>query len=237
MGSILRVPYKMLAAPIPVERMMNERTAIILLDFQKYTCDRNSGLGSLAAIKGISPEFDEYYSMVDAARKNCASLLEVCRKNRVEASFCYLFNNNSPSPYSRQFEVSQYPLPTGDLKKEYLAELQPSKADMIITRDTYSPFLNTGLEEKLRSDRKDTLILAGTLFNLTVAQTAREAADLGFTVVVVWDASASETLRLAHCNQDRVNGRLDSVTADTRSNRDDGGYAGHENNQDCKRRY
>ena len=166
----------------------------ILLDFQKYTCDRNSGLGSLATVKGITPEFDEYYSMVDAARANCSSLLEVCRKNEVEALFCYLFKNSNRSQYSRQFELSQYPLPTGDLKKEYLAELQPAKGDVIITRDTYSPFLNTGLEENLRAKSKDTLILAGTLFNQTVALAAREAADRGFTVIVVWDASASETL-------------------------------------------
>ncbi len=194
MGMILRVPYKMLAAPIPAEKLRKEKTAFILLDFQKYTCDRNSGLGSLATAKGITPEFDEYYSMVLAARANCSSLLEVCRINEVEALFCYFFKNSNQSQYSRQFEVSQYPLPTGDLKKEYLDELQPAKEDVIITRDSYSPFLNTGLEENLRAKSKDTLILAGTLFNQTVALAAREAADRGFTVIVVWDASASETL-------------------------------------------
>ena len=111
MGTILRVPYKMLAAPIPAEKIHNERTALILLDFQKYTCDRNSGLGRLATEKGITPEFDEYYSMVDAARTNCSSLLEVCRQNGVRVLFCYFFKGSNRSQYSRQFEISQYPLP------------------------------------------------------------------------------------------------------------------------------
>jgi len=194
MGIIPRVPYKMLAAPIPAEKIQKERTAIILLDFQNYTCNRNSGLGSLAKVKGITPEFDEYYGMVDAAKANCSSLLEVGRNNGLEVIFCYLFNNRTRSQYSRQFDLSQFPLPTGDLKNEYLAEPSPAKGDLVITRVTYSPFLNTGLEEKLRDKKKDTLILAGTLYNHTVAQAAREAADRGFTVIVVWDASASETM-------------------------------------------
>lgn len=194
MGTIPRVPYKMLASPIPAQKIQKDRTALLLLDFQKYTCDRSSGLGSLAAIRGITPEFDEYYSMVAAAKINSGSLLDVCRKNGVEAIFCYLFKDNNPSQYARQFELSRYPLPAGDLKDEYLAELKPVNDETIVTRVTYSAFLDTGLEEKLRASSKDTLILAGTLYNYTVALAAREAADRGFTVIVVWDASASDTL-------------------------------------------
>jgi len=191
---VLRVPYKMVAAPIKAEKLQANKTAIILLDFQKYTCDRYNGLASRIIEKGIQPEFDEYYSMVDAATNNCSHLLKACRKKNIEAIFCYLFDNGSHNHYSRQFEISQYPLPTGDLTKEYLAGITPESSDEIIVRDYYSPFLNTGLEKKLRSDGIDTIILAGTLFNYTVSQTAREAADRGFTVIVVWDSCAGETL-------------------------------------------
>ena len=46
----------------------------------------------------------------------------------------------------------------------------------------------------LTGDLYDTIILAGILANISVEMTAREAADRGFGVVVVWDAAASETL-------------------------------------------
>jgi nicotinamidase-related amidase len=191
---VLRVPYKMIAAPMQAEKLQTGKTAIILLDFQKYTCDRSTGLATRINEKGIKPEFDEYYRMVDEAQKNCINLLEVCRQRDVKPIFCYLFDSGKRNQYSRQFEVSQYPLPTGDLSEEYLDGLIPAKDDEVITRDYYSPFLNTGLEEKLRAEGIDTLILAGTLYNYTVSQTAREAADRGFTVIVVWDSSAGETL-------------------------------------------
>lgn len=191
---VLRVPYKMIAAPIPAEKLQTNKTAIILLDFQKYTCDRDTGLASRINEKGIKPEFDEYYRMVDEAKKNCSKLLEVCRHHDMETIFCYMFDKGKPNQYSRQFEVSQYPLPSGDLSKEYLAGVTPENGDEVITRDYYSPFLNTGLEEKLRAKGIGTLILAGTLYNYTVSQTAREAADRGFTVIVVWDSCAGETL-------------------------------------------
>jgi nicotinamidase-related amidase len=46
----------------------------------------------------------------------------------------------------------------------------------------------------LQEAKIDTIVLAGMLANVTVAPTAREAADRDFGVVWVWDASASETL-------------------------------------------
>jgi len=194
MGKVLRVPYKMLVAPIPVERLQIDNTALMLIDFQKYTCNRNYGLGVLAAERGITPELAEYYSQVDAAVESSSMLLDSCRQNGVKVIFSYQHAGSAGENVSKQFKISKFPIPRGDLADEFLPQIYPNKGEEIITRAAYSPFLNSKLEETLRSDGKDTLIMAGTLFNYTVALAAREAADRDFKVIVVWDASASESL-------------------------------------------
>jgi nicotinamidase-related amidase len=194
MGNMLRVPYKMLSAPLPLEPLHKEKAALILMDFQKYTCSRKDGLGMLAEIKGITPEMDEYYRQVDAAVENAFHLLESCRNEHVTVIFTYLHSAESKKDISRQFQTSELPIPMGDLESEFHKTVKPIAGERILTRGTYSPFLSTDLLDILRKEGKDTLVIAGMLFNYTVFVTAREAADLGFNVIVVWDASASETL-------------------------------------------
>ena len=194
MGKVLRVPYKMLSTPIPLEPFDFKKAALVLMDFQRFTCSRNDGLGLLASQRGILPELDEYYAQVDAASENAIPLLEICRSTGVKVVFTYLHTAKSKNQISRQFQVSHLPIPTGKLEDEFHQKLLPAPGEQILTRGTYSPFIGTKLQETLQEDGKDTLILAGTLFNYTVVTAAREAADLGYNVIVVWNASASETL-------------------------------------------
>jgi nicotinamidase-related amidase len=194
MGKILRVPYKMMAAPIPVERLQIDKSVLVLIDFQKYTCNRNFGLGILASERGIAPELDEYYGQVNSAVENSTMLLDASRKNGVKVIFSYQYAGAAGENISKQFRISKFPIPHGDLADEFLPQVHPNKGDEIITRAAYSLFLNSKLEEILRSEGKDTLIIAGTLFNYTVALAAREAAERDLKVIVVWDASASESL-------------------------------------------
>lgn len=194
MVQTLRVPYKMLSAPLPVEELIPGKTALLLIDFQKYTCSRNHGLGKLAEIKGITPELDEYYQQVDAAISNVDRLLTVCRKKGIETIFTYLHAGSDSKAISRQFAVSKLSIPAGHLEDEFIEGIKPLEDEVILTRSTYSPFVSTNLNEILQKNGKNTLILAGTLFNYSVALAAREATDRGYTVIVVWDASASESL-------------------------------------------
>jgi isochorismate hydrolase len=90
--------------------------------------------------------------------------------------------------------MSRLPIPIGRAAAEVHQEVAPSDEDLILSRGTYSPFASTNLLAHLRNDSIDTIILAGMLANISVAMTAREAADRDFGVIFVWDASASETL-------------------------------------------
>lgn len=194
MGKMLRVPYKMLFAPMPFAPLNKKKAALIVMDFQKFTCSRKGGLGLLASKKGITPEMDEYFCQVDAAVENASHLLGSCRSMGLKVIFTYLHSDGHEKGVSRQFQISRLPIPSRKLDDEFLKIVKPIPGEQILARGNYSPFLSTNLLDILRKDGKETLILAGMLFNYTVFITAREAADLGFNVIVVWDASASETL-------------------------------------------
>ena len=191
----LRVPYKMLSAPVPPFHLARENAALLLIDPQHFTTMRDQGLGRVASERGITREFDQYYEQADAAMRNMVRLLGACRLHGVRVVYTVL--NCAPpdrSDLSRQLRVSHLPIPVGSPVEEIRSEVAPAAEDLVLPRGTYSPFAGTNLLTLLREANIDTIILAGMLANVSVAMTAREAADRDFGVIFVWDASASETL-------------------------------------------
>jgi nicotinamidase-related amidase len=192
---LLRVPYKMLSAPVPPFRLTRSNAALLLLDFQHYTATRSRGLGQEASQRGIDRELDEYYSQVDAALRNTAELLAACRTHGLPVFHTFLCSTAPDhSDLSRQLRASELPVPSGDPRDEYLPAIAPRAGETVVTHGAYSPFTSTPLLEQLRSAKVDTIILAGLMANYAGQMTAREAADRDLGVVFAWDCSASETL-------------------------------------------
>jgi len=185
----------MLSHATPPFRVTKENAALVLMDAQRFTTLRDEGLGQVARERGILREFEEYYAQVDAALRNMQRLLAACREHRLPVIYTVLNSKEADrSDLSRQLQVGGLPIPVGLPAAEIRPEVAPAPDDLMLPRGTYSPFTGTDLLAALRESQVDTIVLAGMLANTTVAQTAREAADRDFSVVVVWDASASETL-------------------------------------------
>lgn len=191
----LRVPYKMLSRPTPAFTVVAERAALLLMDVQRFTTLRDEGLGLIARERGIMREFDEYYAQTDYALRNSQRLVAACRTYGLRVIYSVL-NAQQPDrgDMSRQLRISGLPIPVGVPKEEIRFEVAPVAGDLILPRGTYSPFTGTDLLAVLRSAGIEIIILAGMLANTTVALTAKDAADRDLGVIVVWDASASETL-------------------------------------------
>jgi nicotinamidase-related amidase len=123
-----------------------------------------------------------------------ARLLAACRTHGIAVLHTVLSARNADrSDMSRQMQVSELPLPVGDPRDEIREEVAPRSDELIFPRTTYSPFSDPGFAGALRAPGRDTLLVAGMLANMSVWQTAREAADRGFGVLVVSDCCASET--------------------------------------------
>jgi nicotinamidase-related amidase len=190
-----RVPFKNLFRATPPFRVTRENAALLLVDIQRFATQRDEGLGQEAHRQGILREFEEYYAQVDAALRNVQHLLAGCREHGLPVVHTLLNAGSADgSDLSRRLKVSGLPIPVGAPEDELRSEVAPLPSELILPRGTYSPFVGTSLLSILREREVDTLVLAGMLANITVALTAQEAADRGFGVIMVWDASASESL-------------------------------------------
>jgi len=73
-------------------------------------------------------------------------------------------------------------------------DLQPRSQDKVLQKTTVSVFGSTDIDKTLKAAGIDTLIIAGLMTHACVAGAARDAAPLGYNVVVASDASATRTV-------------------------------------------
>lgn len=69
--------------------------------------------------------------------------------------------------------------------------LEPAENDTVITKQRCGAFTATSLDVKLRGLGAKTVIVAGAVTNLSVENTVRSGADLGYQMVLVEDACSS----------------------------------------------
>ncbi|UVK90398.1 isochorismatase family protein [Pseudomonas sp. B21-051] len=78
-------------------------------------------------------------------------------------------------------------------------DMQPRPQDVVLQKTTVSVFVSTDLDERLKKAGINTLIISGLMTHACVAGAARDAAPLGYNVIVASDASATRAIT-------RVNG-------------------------------
>jgi nicotinamidase-related amidase len=71
---------------------------------------------------------------------------------------------------------------------ELVPALVPQPGDVLITKQAWSAFHQTGLDERLRARSIATLVLTGISTNHGVESTARSAADYGYRLIFPVDA-------------------------------------------------
>jgi nicotinamidase-related amidase len=63
--------------------------------------------------------------------------------------------------------------------------------ELVIDKNTSSPFNSTGIDQLLHNMGLQTLIVTGVATDMCVENTSRDAADRGYNVIVVQDATAT----------------------------------------------
>ena len=79
----------------------------------------------------------------------------------------------------------------GTFEHEVISVLQPASDDLVVDKNTSSAFNSTGIESLLRNMGIEALVTIGMATDMCVETTARDAADRGFDVIVVEDATAT----------------------------------------------
>lgn len=72
-------------------------------------------------------------------------------------------------------------------------ELSPAAGEAVINKHCFSAFIGTGLERRLNAAGIRTVVLTGVQTNVCIESSLRDAASLGFHVVIAADCVASHT--------------------------------------------
>jgi nicotinamidase-related amidase len=91
----------------------------------------------------------------------------------------------------------------GSKGAQIVDEMRPGKQHTVLQKNTVSVFASTDLDARLKHAGIKTIIVAGLMTHACIAAAAREAAPLGYEVVVASDAVATRSI-VAWDNKDVV---------------------------------
>lgn len=131
--------------------------------------------------------------------KNVISLIETCRKRGVKIVFTRHGHRDSLKDGGMLREWWGELIICGTEEWNLLEELNSGKTEIIIDKNRYSAFFNTGLHERLRVLGVENLVISGVMTNCCCETTARDAFVHDYRVFFVSDATATadEELHLA----------------------------------------
>jgi nicotinamidase-related amidase len=153
-----------LSAPARVDA---SRTALVLVDFQRELVD-----GGLP-LPGAE----------DAIRR-ARTLLRWARDHHITVVHVRQLAARPDAPLFRPGSAGVLPV----------AELVARGSELEISKPMAGAFSRTDLDARLRAHGVDTLVVAGFMTHLAVDSTARDAAVLGYRVVIAGDATATRAL-------------------------------------------
>jgi nicotinamidase-related amidase len=178
------------------------RAALLVIDMQNYGCNPDAGVAQMLALR--HPEIARYYvpRLVETVIPTTRRLLAAFR----DAHRSVLFTRHGPlladgsDMIARRRRRDSDSLTTtntptlwhrGTFEHEVIAALAPREGELVIDKNTSSAFNSTGIEWLLRNLGVETLVVAGMATDMCVEATSRDAADRGFNVIIVEDASAT----------------------------------------------
>jgi nicotinamidase-related amidase len=172
--------------------------ALLVVDMQRVAADPELGVGGYLAQH--DPQVHDYiYERVRArVTPNIRRLQE--RFRDLGRPVVFVVNGSSAPDFSdylplrrgRVRDVGFIPR-VGSAEYEILQELRPMPEELVILKRSTSAFSSTGLDQILRNMGITDLVTVGVATDACVGLTARDAADRGYGVVLVEDATATYT--------------------------------------------
>ena len=141
--------------------LLNEKTALVLVDVQK-------GFNALFWGTRDTPKAEE-------------NITKILNEFRRQQKTIYHVQHLSRNPKSH--------LSPGQEGVDFMDFAKPHFGERIFQKHVNSAFIETQLEEILKKDEIQTLVIVGIAVDHCVSTTTRMAANLGFNVVVVSDGT------------------------------------------------
>ena len=188
--------------PWPTFDVNWSRTGLLVIDIQNYLANTRSGLTEM--LKDRLPDVGEYYDnrsqvvMIPSARR----LIDSFRLHKLEVVYtrhgALLPDGRDMISRRRRRDLDAEDSTgrpsmwsAGSFEHQIVDELAPLPDELVIDKNSSSPFNGTGIDQLLHNMKLETLVIAGAATDMCVETTARDAADRGYNVIVVEDATAT----------------------------------------------
>ena len=169
-----------------------EAPAILFIDCQKYCTDPSSPIFSHGR-PGFDPGF--FFERLPTVRLNWACLVRQARLSGIDIVTTVISSQRRDGKdLSLDYKKSGFFVYCRDPTAELVAELEPlSENEICLPKTSSSVFQSTKIDYILRNLGTKTIIVAGLLTDHCVGHAVRDAADLGYRVIVVEDACTTGT--------------------------------------------
>ena len=144
------------------------RCALLVIDMQRY-----------------------FFSIATPILGNVLSIIEACRSKGIRIIFTRHGHRDVSEDGGMLAEWWGDQIDHGSKDWELIEALKASDADIIIDKNRYSVFHETGFHEILKSQKIDELIITGVMTNCCCETTARDAFVRDYRVFFVSDATAT----------------------------------------------
>lgn len=172
-------------------RLERARTILIIVDMQYATASRSAGLGRvIAETRGEQLVRERFDRIERTVVPNLGRLLAFFRSEGLPVLYLTVGSDHPDFLDIPEYFRSAVRLANnrvGTREHEILDELRPRAGELVLRKTTQSGFTSTGLESTLRALDRTSLVFAGVSTNMCVDLTARDAADRGFSCVLVED--------------------------------------------------
>lgn len=170
---------------------LGERPALIVIDMQNGFCNA----------KGFMAQIGLAYEPSAEVIGPISRLLSAARKAEIPVYFTRYSLNEDYSDGGLLMEVFPQIDGTGGLVRgswdaAVVEELEPADGEVVLDKTRYSAFYDTDLEERLRAQGVDSLIVCGVTTNICVESTVRDAFFRDIRPIVPEDGTAAVTPEL-----------------------------------------
>lgn len=187
-------------SPYPDFEMKPGKTALILIDMQKFVLGEHMIKNAVKAgldEKAVRAAVKDYDERVKKAVKNTQKILNLCRKKDFDVIHIIMQGpTDNPRHTAKVNRKIGLVIPPKFEDNGIIDEVEPIAGELIITKTNGGALSGTNLDFILRNMDIDSVILVGFLTDQCVLATSVHAADLGYDVLLVEDAMTTRSKQL-----------------------------------------
>jgi len=191
---------RLVESPYPDFELKAGKTALILIDMQKFVLGEHYVKAAVKAGYKESEAWEavkEYDERVKKVVKNVQELLKLCRRKGFDVIHVRIQGpTDNPRHTAKVNRKIGLIIPPEFEDGEFIDEVKPLPGELVIAKTNGGALSGTNLDFILRNMDIDSLIIVGFLTDQCVLATSVHAADLGYDVLLLEDACTTRSKQL-----------------------------------------